>query len=99
MQLGFDEICRKEVINISDGTCFGYAGDIIFDTENREICSLIIKGGKRFFGIFGREEDIVIPWNEIETIGKDTILVKTAPKRKIFSEKQNIFQKFLNIFL
>lgn len=99
MRLGFEEICEKEVINISDGACFGYARDIIFDTETREICALVIKGNKKFFGIFGREEDVMISWNEIETIGKDTILVKTSQKRKIITEKSNFFQKFFDIFL
>ena len=99
MRLGFEEICEKEVVNIIDGTSFGSAGDIIFDAESRKICSLVIKGKPRFFGILGREEDIFIPWEEIETIGKDVILVKTLKKRKIISEKQNIFQKILNFFL
>ena len=99
MRLGFEEICEKEVINISDGICFGFVGDIIFDIETQEICSLIIKGNKKFFGIFGREEDILIPWKEIETIGKDTILVRTSQKRKANSEKANFFQKIFDIFL
>lgn len=99
MRLSFEEICEKEVINIIDGTCFGYAGDIIFDTETRKICFVIIKGGRKFFGILGREEDISIPWEEIETIGEDTILVRTLHRNKIKPKKENIFQKILNIFL
>ncbi len=99
LRLSFEEICEKEVINLTDGTCFGYAGDVFIDTETRTVTAIAVKGSRRFFGIFGREEDILIPWEEIETIGKDAVLVKTSQKRKKLEQKENIFQKFLNIFL
>ncbi len=94
----FGKICEKEVINVIDGSSFGFAGDILFDTETRKITALIIKGKPKFFGIFGREEDLSIGWDKIETVGKDIILVKTEQCGRIHNEKENIFQKFLNIF-
>lgn len=99
MQLTLEEICEKEVVNIADGSCFGYADDILIDTETKEVVAIIIKGRQRLFGLLGREEDISISWNRIDTIGKDIILVKTEQKRRAYGRKDNIFQKILNIFL
>ena len=32
---------------------------------------------KRLFGLLGRQEDVFIPWREIDAIGADVILVRT----------------------
>lgn len=98
MLLTLEEIREKEVVNITDGSSFGYADDVVIDTETKKVTAIIIKGRFRFFGILGREDDISIMWSEIDTIGRDIILVKTARKGKMHNEKQNILQKFLNIF-
>ena len=95
----FGEILEKEVINVLDGSSFGFPGDVLFDTETRKTAAIIIRGKPGFFGIFGREEDFVINWDKIETIGKDIILVKTEECGRIHKEKINILQKFLNFFL
>ena len=99
MQITLEEMRRKEVINMPDGCCFGYADDVVIDTETREAKAIIIRGEARFFGLFGREEDILINWKEIETIGMDTILVKIDSKNKIRKENENFLQKFFNIFV
>lgn len=71
----FDDLRNKEIINIKSGRRIGYADDIEFDTCTAKICKLIIYGRCRFFGLFGRDEDCVICWSDIEIIGEDTILV------------------------
>ncbi|MDR0974656.1 MAG: YlmC/YmxH family sporulation protein [Ruminococcus sp.] len=70
------ELRGKEVINITDGSRMGYIDDVELDTAGGGLSSIIIFGGAKFMGIFGREEDIVIPFSDIELIGVDTILVK-----------------------
>ncbi|MBR5872119.1 MAG: YlmC/YmxH family sporulation protein [Oscillospiraceae bacterium] len=99
MFLTFGEICEKEVINLPDGTSFGYATDLLTDTKTGKIMAIIIGGKQKFFGIIGREEALSISWDKIENIGKDAILVKTERKSFIKDEKINFFQKILNIFL
>ncbi|MGI6261527.1 MAG: YlmC/YmxH family sporulation protein [Acutalibacteraceae bacterium] len=74
-------ICRladlrnKEVINIKDGMRLGCVCDAELDTCTAKLLSIIVYGRPRFFGILGREEDIIIKWCDIEVIGEDTILV------------------------
>ncbi|MBQ7874017.1 MAG: YlmC/YmxH family sporulation protein [Oscillospiraceae bacterium] len=98
MRLTLEEIRRKEVVNIIDGTCFGFADDVAIDTETKKIVEIIIRGRLRLFGLLGKEEDISIGWNEIDTIGRDIILVKTERKGKMHNRKDSFLQKFFNIF-
>ena len=75
MQCTFDDIRCKEIINVKTGKKMGFADDIEFDTCTAKICRLVIYGKARFFGLFGREDDMFICWSDIEVIGEDTILV------------------------
>lgn len=98
MQLTLNDIRSKEVVNLKDGACFGYADDIILETETKSTIAIVIKGRLRFFGLFGRENDIVIKWENIETIGEDTILVKIDSDYPEKTPKINIFEKIFNYF-
>ncbi len=73
------DLKNKQVVCIKDGSVLGYISDIEIDTDAGNMTSVIIPGRPKFFGIFGREDDIVIPWREIEVIGQETILVNTDP--------------------
>lgn len=96
MLVSFGEICGKEIINISDGRNLGFADDIIFEKETRKITALVVEGKPVFLGLFGREEDISVPWERIETIGKDTILINCEKYSIIHKEKDNFLIKILN---
>ena len=98
MLINVGEICEKEVVNTLDGTSFGLAGDVIIDTENRKAVAIVIKNRPGFLGFSKREEEISIPWDKIETVGKDIIFVKTEQSGRIHNKKENFIQKFLNIF-
>ncbi len=65
----------KEVINSKTGCRLGPVSDVEIDTCSGCIVSIIIWGRGKYFGLFGREEDIKICWKDIEVIGDDTILV------------------------
>lgn len=75
-----EELCRKDVINIKDGCRLGYICDVEIDANEGRVIALVIYGKAKFFGLFGREEDIVIPWNCIQTLGEDTVLVCIEPQ-------------------
>lgn len=74
-------ICRaaemqcKELVDISDGTRYGFISDLEFNTELGTIENIIIYGRPRCLGLLGREPDIILPWASIKRIGADIILV------------------------
>ena len=74
-----DELKNKQVVCVKDGCVLGFVSDIEMNTETGALTSIIIFGKMRFFGFFGREDDIVIPWEDIKVIGNETILVNTEP--------------------
>lgn len=95
MKSYFMEFRNKEIINITTGVKIGYVDDIIFDVETSKIISVVVYGRMKFFGLFGRDEDINIDWENIKTIGEDTILVsqdidyiteKSTKRVKIFDK-------------
>ena len=72
------ELCEKEVVQLERGVCLGRADDLDFDPATARLQSLILLGRPRLFGLLGRDESLTIPWQEIETIGTDAILVHTT---------------------
>lgn len=83
------DLRNKEVINLDNGMRLGYVFDIEFDIENGKVISLLLPGALRLFGLFGRHDDISVPWDKIEKIGDDIILVNvkltgTPKPRKIW---------------
>ena len=79
------QLRHKEVINESDGALLGCVDDVEIDTKNACLVAIVIYGRPKFFGLFGRQNDTVIPWANIRLIGEDTILVNcrvTAQRRK-----------------
>lgn len=69
------ELCCKEIIDISDGTRYGFVGDAELDLENGQVRSLVVYGRLKLFGLLGREEDCVFPWTAVRRMGEDIILV------------------------
>ena len=85
------DLRRLEIVNLCDGARLGYATDFEFDSEDARILALVIAGNCGLFG-FGKEEDLIIPWNLIECIGEDTILVKLSQRELsccVCSRKKN----------
>lgn len=74
-----DDMRSRQVVCINSGTVLGYVCDIEFDTQSGALSSIVIYGRQKVFGLFGKEDDIKIPWSEIEVIGEETVLVKTEP--------------------
>ncbi|MBC7765634.1 MAG: YlmC/YmxH family sporulation protein [Hyphomonadaceae bacterium] len=72
------EFRQKEVINILDGKRYGYVIDVELDLEKGNITAVIVPGRTKFFGIFGKQQDYIIPWQNIHRIGEDIILVEFA---------------------
>jgi len=69
------DLQKKEVIDIKDGTRFGFVYDVELDITNGRIVSLIVPGNNKMLGLFGKAQDYIISWDKIEKIGEDIILV------------------------
>lgn len=82
MECSLRDLRYKEVISMTDGSRYGYVGDVEIDLDSGQIRSLIIPGQARFFGLFGRKEDIVIRWDEVHRFGEDIILVEGTGLRR-----------------
>ncbi len=76
MRCRMTDLRYKEVINIIDGSRYGYVGDAEIDLVSGRVCSLIVPGPARLFGLLGRGEEYVFPWDSIKRIGEDTVLVE-----------------------
>ena len=68
-------LCDKEVVNISDGCRLGCIDDVEVNVDNAQVCSIIVYGKYRLFGLLGRCDDIIIRWEDITLVGEDTVLV------------------------
>ena len=76
------DLRNKEVINLCDGTRLGCPSDFIIDSCNGKITALVIECPSGFLGL-GHSNDLIIPWEKIECIGEDAILVRLTPSECI----------------
>lgn len=82
MQCTLRELRYKEVISVTDGSRYGYVGDLDIDLDSGQVRALVVPGPARFFGLFGRREDTVIPWDDVRRFGEDIILVEGTVARR-----------------
>lgn len=87
---------NKEVINVKTGVRLGCVSDIEIDTHEAKLIAIIIYGRLKCFGLLGRDDDIIIRWEDIEVIGEDTILVKhnvgIKRKKRKFQELRRLLK-------
>jgi YlmC/YmxH family sporulation protein len=70
-----NELKTKEVINVSDGARLGFVSDVEIDLESGRMTALVVPGAYRLMGFLGKEEDIIIKWENIKKIGDDIIII------------------------
>lgn len=58
-----------------DGKRLGLIEDLEIDLAAGRVKDIIIPGGGKLLGIFGRDNDVYVPWEKIVKIGLDVILV------------------------
>ena len=79
MSCCINDLRDKDVININDGRKLGCVTDVDIDVCSGRLVAITVPGESRGF-IFGRCEEIKIPWDRIVRIGNDTILVDMRGK-------------------
>lgn len=72
----FSQIAAKDVVNVINGEILGNVNDLEIEPNSGQIFCIYID---RRFGLlnslFGRREQIRIPWDQIVKIGEDVIIV------------------------
>lgn len=80
VMIKISDLRTLEVINVGDGRRLGPIKDIDLNLEEGRIAAVILAGHQsaRFMGLWGREQEIVVPWERVKKIGVDVILVDLA---------------------
>lgn len=76
MGIRITDLRCKEIIDIHNGSRYGYMGDLEIDPESGRISTLIVPGRLRLFGLLGREKEQVFSWASVCRFGEDIILVE-----------------------
>jgi YlmC/YmxH family sporulation protein len=76
-------------VNVSDGKRLGNIEDIEINLNTGRIEAVIIGGAGKVLGLFGKDEEVVIPWQNILKIGEDVILVRFRDYGEIKEVKDN----------
>ena len=78
MICSFSDLRDKEVINLRDGRKLGCVTDIDFDIPTGRICRIILPPPGKMALFASSKNNLYIPWDKIEKIGDDAILVRCA---------------------
>lgn len=90
------EMREKQVVCIKDGTILGFVNDIELDTESGRLTYIVVYGQRRLFGLFGRDNDCRIPWESIEVIGEDSVLVNFESIPVVSRSRGNILSSLFS---
>ncbi len=93
MKTRITDLSCKEVINVCDGTRYGYVNDVEVDCSCGKIVSLIVHCQGKFSSLFSKNSDFIIPWDSIRKIGDDIILVDYVIEPTCSNRKTGFFLK------
>jgi YlmC/YmxH family sporulation protein len=72
------DLRMREVINVMNGRKLGLIKDVEIDLEAGRVKSVVLPGNGKVLGFFGKNDDIVVPWQKIKKLGMDVILVEMS---------------------
>lgn len=75
MTYRISELQDKEIVDIADGTRYGYLADVEIDGDSGALSALVVTGQRRIWGLLGRAPEVSFPWAAIRRVGQDIILV------------------------
>ena len=94
MQCRIRDLRCKEVINICGGCRLGFVSDVEVKGPEGQVVAIVVNGPCRFFGLFGRGEEFYIPWECIQRIGDDIILIDKPFQRRDPNLERKRHRKF-----
>ncbi len=78
MIIRLNKLKEKEVINVCNGKKLGCIIDVEIDVNTGRILRIILPKGGKCLSFTGGKGVLFIPWQNIERIGDDAILVRLA---------------------
>lgn len=76
MYAKISDLREREIVNVIDGKRLGPIKDIDIDITTGKITALILPAPGRFWGFLRRNDEFVVPWDNVIRIGIDVILVE-----------------------
>ncbi len=73
----FSSLKNKEVINVRDGSALGCVCDLEVNIFTGQVVRLVLPG-EGIGGYFSAKKRLFIPWDCVERIGDDVILVRLS---------------------
>ena len=77
MSVNLSQLQCKEVISIRDGNRLGFVSDVLIEMPQGRVCAIVVPCPCR--NPLGKREDFFIPWDSIQKIGPDIVLVDIHP--------------------
>lgn len=68
-----EELSKKQVVNLCDGRALGCVSDLVFNLCDGKLLAIVVSNGMGLS--LKKGKDITVPWDKIQKIGSDTILV------------------------
>lgn len=78
MNINYNELKKKEVVNVATGKNLGKIIDLVIDTDSGKILKIVVPGKKGFLNCDNEELD----FDCIVKIGDDAILYKKCSPKK-----------------
>ena len=91
MNCRLTDLRHKEVISAVDGVRIGFVDDVIVDTKTACVVAFVIFNRFFLFGIFKNSEDYIIPWEKIQLIGEDAIIISCKTPKPQKNPKKRLF--------
>lgn len=73
------ELSGKDVIRLKNGENLGRIDDLAFDENGGRLQPVILRGRAHCFGLLGCDDDLILPWESIRSIGTDVVMVDADP--------------------
>ncbi len=74
------------IVGQTDGTQLGRVRDLIFDHEANQVLALVLSERD----LFGLVEAHIVPWREVQSVGKDMVLVKNGDSQIPLREDKRV---------
>ena len=73
MDISYNDLRNREVVNLCDGSKMGHIIDIVFNSDSGKVVGVMVPGEKK---IFKKSGELFIPLEKVRRIGDDVVLIR-----------------------